>query len=217
MINSDPTFDDVKYAYRKLALELHPDKNIQESNGEKFKNITEAYHFLKNNHKKITAMKRKTSRNHTKENIKEESNFKKTDSRWGANFGRNPPEEDWGKFTKEADKDFWKQYEKEFWKDYNAKSDQKPNEEQFNRPNENTVKEDWQVSVDPSLCIGCCSCETIAPGVFKVDKLSKMNPKSHVYNREGERHEKIMDAAQTCPTKAIEVDDNDTKRRLYPW
>ena len=26
MLNSDASFDDVKYAYRKLSLELHPDK-----------------------------------------------------------------------------------------------------------------------------------------------------------------------------------------------
>jgi len=25
MLNSDASFDDVKYAYRKLSLELHPD------------------------------------------------------------------------------------------------------------------------------------------------------------------------------------------------
>ena len=52
-INSNASFDDVKYAYRKLALELHPDKNSDEKDGEKFKDATAAYHILKNNHKKI--------------------------------------------------------------------------------------------------------------------------------------------------------------------
>ena len=33
-LNSDASFDDVKYAYRKLSLELHPDRNKNESGGD---------------------------------------------------------------------------------------------------------------------------------------------------------------------------------------
>ena len=47
MLNSDASFDDVKYAYRKLSLELHPDRNKNESDGRRFKNVLDAYHFLK--------------------------------------------------------------------------------------------------------------------------------------------------------------------------
>ena len=46
-LNSDSTFNDVKYAYRKLTLELHPDKNKNEEDGRRFRNVLEAYHFLK--------------------------------------------------------------------------------------------------------------------------------------------------------------------------
>lgn len=46
-LNSDASFDDVKYAYRKLSLELHPDRNNNESDGRRFKNVLDAYHFLK--------------------------------------------------------------------------------------------------------------------------------------------------------------------------
>jgi len=47
MLNSDASFDDVKYAYRKLSLELHPDRNKNESDERRFKNVLDAYHFLK--------------------------------------------------------------------------------------------------------------------------------------------------------------------------
>jgi len=58
-VDSDASYENIKYAYRKLALEYHPDKNRNESDGNKFKkNVTEAYHFLKNNYKKLNSMKR---------------------------------------------------------------------------------------------------------------------------------------------------------------
>ena len=47
-INSNSDFEEVKYAYRKLALQHHPDKNKDSESEKKFKIITEAYHFLKN-------------------------------------------------------------------------------------------------------------------------------------------------------------------------
>ena len=47
---------EIKAAYRKLSLKYHPDKNKNEKDGEKFKQIIEAYQFLrleeKSSHKK---------------------------------------------------------------------------------------------------------------------------------------------------------------------
>ena len=50
-LQSDANFDEVKYAYRKLALQYHPDKNKNEESERRFKIITEAYHYLKNQNK----------------------------------------------------------------------------------------------------------------------------------------------------------------------
>ena len=47
-VSSDCTADDIKKAYRKLALKYHPDRNPEDKEAEeKFKSATEAYEVLK--------------------------------------------------------------------------------------------------------------------------------------------------------------------------
>lgn len=212
-IQPNSSFSEIKYAYRKLALELHPDKNVEERDGAKFKIVTEAYHVLKKNNK-IANSKIKTAK--YTDSAKKERTVRRTN--WGAPPGQKIPEEDWSRYTRhveETDPTFWQKYVSEFWKRY---------EEQVKHPSgmydfEITQEKepDLSVDVDHSLCIGCCSCEIIAPSVFSVDKASKMNPKSTVINKKGAKCSKIMDAAQTCPTKAIRVEDEKTGARLYPY
>ena len=50
-VESESSFEDVKVAYRKLALECHPDKNTSEQEGIQFKKITEAYNVIKKQYK----------------------------------------------------------------------------------------------------------------------------------------------------------------------
>jgi len=50
-VDSGSSFEDVKVAYRKLALEYHPDKNTNEQEGKQFKKVTEAYNIIKKQHK----------------------------------------------------------------------------------------------------------------------------------------------------------------------
>jgi len=218
-LGSNASFDDVKYAYRKLALELHPDKNSDEKDGNKFKSVTTAYHVLKNSNKKMNSKETKPSERNS--NTKTEQNFRQKKPQWGADRNGKTPEEDWGRFTKdfeEANPNFWKKYEEEFWKNYDARvNNDRGYESQQERKKKSEQEIDFSVDVDPSLCIGCCSCETIAPDVFIVDKSAKMNPKSRVYNERGSRFNKVMNAAETCPTHAINVGDKETKKRIFPW
>ena len=222
MLSSDATFDDIKYAYRKLSLKLHPDRNKNEKDGRRFKNVLEAYHFLKGENR----LKNYNDRN------------KSTQKKSSYNDRQHNPEEDWSRFTKdfEMDENFWRQYEASFWNDYKFRTKKKSGNNDFSKAfwdesqenvnpkpkkkyqdnQANVFKHDLDVDVDKSLCIGCCSCETIAPNVFVVDKNVMMNPKSQVHNQHGASEGKIMDAAETCPTKAIQVNEKKSGRKIYP-
>jgi len=225
MLNSDASFDDVKYAYRKLSLELHPDKNKNENDGRRFKNVLDAYHFLK-------SQSRLENSHYNDETKKKKSHAYRNTAK------QNPPEEDWSKFTKdfEMDENFWRQYEKSFWEDYEASTKKKSDEKNFENPfwdvkqknvnpepkknyqnnQSKAFNHDLSVNVDESLCIGCCSCEIIAPSVFTIDKLKMINPKSHVHDQYGASYNKIMDAAETCPTKAIQVGERKSGKKIFP-
>ena len=222
MLSSDATFDDIKYAYRKLSLKLHPDRNKNEKDGRRFKNVIEAYHFLKGQNR----LKNYNDRN------------KSTQKKSSYNDRQHNPEEDWSRFTKdfEMDENFWRQYETTFWEDYELRTKKKSEKndlgkafwdesqenvnpkpkKKYQSDQANVFKHDLDVDVDKSLCIGCCSCETIAPNVFVVDKNVMMNPKSQVHNQHGASEGKIMDAAETCPTKAIQVNEKKSGRKIFP-
>jgi len=218
-VNSDATFEDVRGAYRKLALSLHPDKNKASKDDLQFKRVTEAYHFLKSEYRKGNIRKRSSSTwTFTSTKTNEQHTFRRR-PQWSRPPGGNIPEEDWSKFTREFEEEnpnWWREYEKSFWEEYDNTINKPPNHGEFDKVKEPKSQPNLFVYVDHSLCIGCCSCETIAPEVFLINKKSKMNPKSSVINPKGAGVNKIMNAAETCPTKAIVVENLGTKERLYP-
>ena len=198
-LKSGASQESVKAAYRRLALESHPDKNGGDDR--RFKEVSEAYNALKDRKPGEPGAPAKRG--------------PREPGPWGAPRPKGPaPEEDWGRFTRGVEEeDWWKEYEKKFWQDYEAarKGSSGPETEKAREPDE---QPDLSVSVDKSLCIGCCSCEIIAPEVFEIDKNTNLNPKSRVINERGAGVNKIMNAAETCPTKAISVGDR--SGRLFP-
>ena len=208
-VSPNSSQNEIKAAYRKLALEVHPDKTKDKSKDGEFKRITEAYNFLKED----------KSHQEPQTYTKTETNFKRK-PQWGAPEDEEIPEQDWGRYTGEfeqGDPDFWREYEKKFWEDYNARARADGKNGEFDKAREPKRQPNLFVDVDKSLCIGCCSCEIIAPQVFQIDKEGKFNPKSSVIDQKGAGVNKIMNAAETCPTKAIIVEDADSKERLYPY
>jgi len=213
-VKPDSSQGEIKAAYRKLALELHPDKNKDKAEDVEFKKITEAYtHLKKNYHQKNNSVHQEYTESKPKNDFKRKP-------QWAAPEEQKIPEQDWGKYTREfeeSDPDFWKKYEDNFWKEYNANIRPDGKNGEFDKAKEPNEQPNIFVDVDKSLCIGCCSCETIAPGVFEINKQTRSNPKSTVINQKGAGINKIMNAAQTCPTKAIRVDNIDTKERIFPY
>ena len=215
-VKPDSSQDEIKAAYRKLALELHPDRNKNGKEDAEFKKITEAYTHLKKNQNQKNNL---TYQDYTESKSNTKTDFKRR-PQWGSPEDGKIPEQDWSKFTREfeeGDPNFWKQYESKFWKEYNARIRPDGKNGEFDKANEPKKQPNLFVQVDKSLCIGCCSCETIAPGVFEINKHTRFNPKSSVINQKGAGMNKIMNAAETCPTKAIRVDNLDTKEKLFPY
>jgi len=60
-VDSTSTPKEIKQAYRKLSLKYHPDRNPKFDDGKKFREISNAYQFLKNNRKKIFKRQERTA------------------------------------------------------------------------------------------------------------------------------------------------------------
>ena len=60
-------------------------------------------------------------------------------------------------------------------------------------------------------------CETISPKVFVFDKNKHINSKARVQSETSDTLDRIVMAAQACPTKAIKIIDRYTGNQIYPW
>ncbi len=77
-------------------------------------------------------------------------------------------------------------------------------------------KSRFRIIVEPSLCMAFGSCEILAPNVFHVETNKIINPKAVVVSETGDNFESILDAAKTCPTKAIIIIDRYTGKQIFP-
>ena len=78
-------------------------------------------------------------------------------------------------------------------------------------PNKQPQKKIGRIFVNRDLCIGAASCVAVAPGVFQLDGENK----AYVVDENAADQDTIMLAAQSCPTRAIFLYDEDGKQ-IYP-
>jgi ferredoxin len=69
-----------------------------------------------------------------------------------------------------------------------------------------------RIVVDRDLCIGCATCTVLAPDTFQMDEEGK----STAANLESTDAETTLAAAESCPTKAIFLYDEDGVL-IYPY
>lgn len=59
-----------------------------------------------------------------------------------------------------------------------------------------------KIKVNKEKCLGCATCCFLAPNTFEMAE----DGKSRVKNPQGDSEEKILQAVQSCPSAAIEIE-----------
>ncbi len=199
-------YREIKAAYRRLALKYHPDRNSSPVSENSIKIINAAFEVLSDKDKRrqydeklvnilILHRKKEETKSHTSSSHASSS-------------------------TPYSDSDYNNSHDN-YDNNYLRKGkrnglDVKSKGESSIRETFGKTKGRYHISIEPSLCMAFGSCETLAPNVFEVDKNKMLNPKATVKSETGNDFESILNAAETCPTKAIILRDRYTGRQIYP-
>ena len=70
----------------------------------------------------------------------------------------------------------------------------------------------YKIKIDRTLCIGAASCVALAMKTFALDDENK----AIVLDENGDVPEAIRLAAESCPTKAIILESEETGEQEYP-
>jgi DnaJ-class molecular chaperone len=199
-------YREIKAAFRRLALKYHPDRNSSPVSENSIKIINAAFEVLSDKDKRrqydeklvnsiILHRKKEETKSHTSSSHVSSS-------------------------TAYSDSDYNNSHDN-YDNTYLRKGkrnglDVKSEGESSVRKTFGKTKGRYHISIEPSLCMAFGSCETLAPNVFEVDKNKMFNPKATVKSETGNDFESILNAAETCPTKAIILRDRYTGRQIYP-
>ena len=201
-LQRNASIKEIKIAYRRLARKYHPDRNSNVSD-DIMKNINIAFEILsdpekRKQHDKTLLDNFAKDYDEANKNFKYKRNFDYKNKHFSPNstiFDTNANNID-NKTSKH---------------NLNFEIKEKETETDTIIP-----KSQYQIIVEPSLCLAFGSCETLAPKVFVVEKNKMINPKAIVKSENGADFETILDAAKTCPTKAIIITDRFSGERIFP-
>lgn len=189
-VSEKATFQEIRRSYRKLARKYHPDRNGASAADDMIKKINQAFETLSDRDKR--------------RDYDSQSLLKTLDSKvqiQSADIfesGSQPERKTTSTFYSTTVKN-----------SHSGGSNQSMT--MLANP-----KSRFHIIIEPSLCLAFGGCESIAPRVFTVDKNKRINPKARVRSETGEELERILLAAQACPTKAIKIIDRYNGDQLYP-
>lgn len=189
-VSEKATFQEIRRSYRKLARKYHPDRNGASAADDMIKKINQAFETLSDRDKR--------------REYDSQSLLKTLDSKVQVQSadifesGSQPERKTTSTFYSTT-----------------VKNSQSGGSNQSMTMLANP-KSRFHIIIEPSLCLAFGGCESIAPRVFTVDKNKRINPKARVRSETGEELERILLAAQACPTKAIKIIDRYNGDQLYP-
>jgi curved DNA-binding protein CbpA len=191
-VSEKATFLEIKRSYRRLARKYHPDRNRNSRSEENIKRLNQAYEVLSDKEKRRLY----DSEALLAQKVHETSNETINDL-------INQPSH---KVKEQAES---------FASPKNLRKTQtntlNPSISMLDVP-----RSRFHIIIEPSLCLAFGGCETISPRVFTVDKNKRINPKAKVQSETADSLERIVLAAQACPTKAISIIDRYTGDQIYP-
>ncbi len=196
---------EIKSAFRRLARKYHPDRNSTVSD-DIMKNINIAFELLSDPGKRQQYDETLVGERPRQSDLTDQ--YHDSDSAYIQNDWQvNTTSDDLGSQTISYDK----------YDDANSQNRFNVGDEAALLGKDNPLLESrYRIIVEPSLCLAFGSCETLAPKVFVVEKNRRINPKAVVISETAEDFETILDAAKTCPTKAIIIIDRYTGERIFP-
>lgn len=199
-------YREIRKAYRRLALKYHPDRNSSPFAEDVIKTINAAFEILSDKDKR-RQYDEKLVNSIILHRKKEETKSHPSSSHASSSTAYSDSE-----YNNSHDN-----YDNTYLRKGKRNGlDVKSEGESSIRKTFGKTKGRYHISIEPSLCMAFGSCETLAPNVFEVDKNKMLNPKATVKSETGNDFESILNAAETCPTKAIILRDRYTGRQIYP-
>jgi ferredoxin len=199
-VSEKAKYTEIRAAYRLLAKKYHPDRNNSDFAEDMIKKLNAAFEALSNREKRRqydeTGFDNYWS--HTKDKVVDDDG---DDTKYTHHYQVKSDESSYGH--------------------ENIKINNNNNDlgSELKRPSIgllDTPKDRFHLTVEPSLCMAFGGCETLAPGVFVVEKNKMINPKATVKSETGGDLDMILAAAHTCPTKAIRIIDRYTGEQIFP-